>query len=270
MFSYSCPACSTVLKSDAAAPVGKKIKCRKCEHAWVAAPALDAAPPAGKAMPVAAKKATPAKAAPAAPVAPAPRDVNSSDARPNPEGFGSDDDNPYGVVHEEDTVEMVKAKAQIQFDGVQDKNKRSARGPAMAMLVLPTNLLIAEGVLTFIAGLIMAVAAAFPLVFTDVEASDDEYVEQGVWMFLGIMLLVWGMLVCLGASRMQNLESYTWGMVGAVLGIMPLLVGIFALIVLRDPKVVAGFEEVEGALDEDEDGDEDEDDGEDGDDDEDD
>jgi hypothetical protein len=186
------------------------------------------------------------------------RSRRSGAARPDPIGFAADDDNPYGVVHEEDTIEQVKAKEQIKFDGVQDKNKRSARGPAMAMLVLPTNLLVAEGVLTFIAGIVMAVAAAFPLIFTDVEASDDEYVQQGVWMCFGLMLVAWGCLVCIGASRMQNLDSYTWGMVGAVLGILPLLVGIFALIMLRDPKVVAGFEEVEGALDDEEEGDEDE------------
>lgn len=261
MFSYTCPSCGGVLKSESAAPVGKKIKCRKCDHAWVAAPALGGAPAPGKAAPVAAKKAAPAKAVAAKPAAAAkPVDPNDNVARPNPEGWDDDgSDNPYGVVHEEDTVEQVKAKELIKFDGVVDKNKRSARGPAMAMLVLPTNLLVAEGVLTFIAGIFIAVAAAFPLIFNDVEASDDEWIEQGVWIFFGIMTVVWGMLICLGASRMQNLESYTWGMVGAVMGIFPLLVGIFALIVMRDPKVVAGFEEVEGALDENEDGDGDDD-----------
>ena len=62
---------------------------------------------------------------------------------------------------------------------------------------------------------------------------------------------------CLGASRMQNLESYTWAMTGAVLGILPLLVGVFALIMLRNPKVLAGFMEVEGAMDADDKGKED-------------
>ena len=41
-------------------------------------------------------------------------------------------------------------------------------------------------------------------------------------------------------------------MAGSVLAI-PLLAGILGLVVLRDPKVRAGFEEVEGALDGDDD-----------------
>ena len=65
--------------------------------------------------------------------------------------------------------------------------------------------------------------------------------------------MAYGGLVCFGASKMQSLESYAWGMIGAVLGIFPLLVGIFAIVMLREPRVIAGFEEVEGAIDEDED-----------------
>jgi sugar phosphate permease len=79
-------------------------------------------------------------------------------------------------------------------------------------------------------------------------------------MGFGLMLVGWGCLVCIGASKMQNLDSYTWAMVGAVLGILPVLVGIFAIAMLRNPKVIAGFEEIEGALDDDEEKEDDEDD----------
>src|SRR5439155_11816726 len=139
---------------------------------------------------------------------------------------------------------------------VQDKFKRSTRGPAMALMVLPTNLLIAQGALTFIAGVVTFIYGIFPLVFADVEPSEEEYREQAGYMLFGILIFAWGCLVCFGASRMQNLESYTWGWVGAVAG---LPAGIFAGVMLRHPKVIAGFQEMVGALDEDEDKEKDED-----------
>jgi hypothetical protein len=109
--------------------------------------------------------------------------------------------------------------------------------------------------------------ATWPIVFVDVSPSDEEILEQAIWMGFGVLLCLWGCLVCLGASKMQNLDSYTWAMVGGVLGILPFLVGIFAIAMLRNPKVIAGFEEIEGAVD-DEDEDEEDDDEEDDDEDE--
>ncbi|MGL4423776.1 MAG: hypothetical protein ACRCZF_24185 [Gemmataceae bacterium] len=166
-----------------------------------------------------------------------------------PPGMTDDDANPYGVVTDEDTEEQKRQKKKVNFAGTADKVRKSARGPAMALLVLPSNLLIAEGALTLIMGIVTFVWALFPLVFTDVSANEEEIAEQAIWMIFGIMLGTWGCMICLGASKMQNVDSYTWAMVGAVLGIAPLLVGIFAIVALRDPRVIAGFEEIEGAFD---------------------
>ena len=58
---------------------------------------------------------------------------------------------------------------------------------------------------------------------------------------------------------MQELGSYIFAMLGAIMGV-PLLVGIFAIIMLQNPKVKAGFEEAEAGPDEADDEDEDEDD----------
>ena len=44
---------------------------------------------------------------------------------------------PYVVIKEEDTEEQRQAKKTISFAGTQDKGKRSARGPAMSLLVFP-------------------------------------------------------------------------------------------------------------------------------------
>jgi DNA-directed RNA polymerase subunit RPC12/RpoP len=213
MHEYTCPECDAVLKSASPAPVGKKIRCKKCGHAFVA------------------------NEKPAEPEAPK-KTVD----------LDEDDVNPYAVSSDPDAG---KPKPKINFEH-HDKDKRSARGPAMALLVFPTNLLIFQGGLMFIAGMLTTTYGFFPLIFTDVSPSEEEYREQSIYIFTGVILFFWGCLVCLGASRMQNLESYVWSWVGAVAGIPA---GLFAAIMLRNPKVIAGFEEMEGsAIDQDEEG----------------
>ena len=195
------------------------------------------------------RKAKPATAKPAVPppaIAPPPPAIKP--------GNEEDDLNPYGVYQETDEEKRLSELNKPRFGDVADKFKKSARGPAQAILVLPVNLLIAEAAITGIAAVMMIIAGLWPLIFTDAPASDEEYLEQfAFWIAPGIVLLVWACLIAHGASKMQSLESYAWALAGCVLGIFPLLAGIFGLISLRDPRVRAGFEEVEGALDEDED-----------------
>lgn len=229
MFAFKCPECEAEFKTGKRPPEGKRIRCKQCEATFV--------PKVKELQPAAAE---------------APADVPVDD--------NENDVNPYGVVDEVETEDQKAARKKVRFDGVDDKKKQSARGPAMSLLVMPANLLIAEGALTFIVGLATMIWGMWPLIFTDISPSDDDYTDQLPIVLFGILLAVWGAMICLGASRMQNLESYTWAMTGAVLGILPLLVGVFALIMLRNPKVLAGFMEVEGAMDADDKGDGDEDD----------
>jgi len=209
MHEYTCPECAAILRSNTEAPAGRKIRCKKCSHAFVPGGTL-------------AFEDEPAKK----PVDP------------------DDDVNPYGV--NKDAEEDEGRRKAIKFDDVADKFKRSSRGPAMALMVLPTNLLIGQGALMFIAGVGTIIYGIFPLVFADVDPSDEEYREQAGYIIFGFLVFVWACIVCMGASKMQNLESYTWGWVGAVAGIPA---GIFAGVMLRNPKVIAGFQENIGALD---------------------
>ena len=206
------------------------------------------------------KKARPAKPAQAVPARPAQAAPAKPVAKPNVVADDDDDATPYGVTEESEEEKRLAEKNKPKFGDVADKNKRSARGPAQALLVLPTNLLIAEGALTGIVGTMAIIVGLWPLVFTDAPPSDEEIAEQLVIVFGGLVALVWGSLICLGASKMQALESYAWALAGSVLGIVPLLAGVFALVTLRDPRVIAGFEEVEGAIDDDGDDDDDDDD----------
>lgn len=254
MFQYDCPNCGSKVKLGQAAEPGQEVRCPVCRTAF--APRAETlgvikeeqpARAAKAARPTAAKAAKPtAKPLAARPAGPAPAPV-----RPNVvvDDDLDNDTTPYGVIKESEEEQRLIAKNKPKFTEVRDKFKKSARGPAQAMIVLPTNLLIAEGVLTGIGGIGLIIVAIWPLIFTDAPPSDEDYGEAILYGFIGLVALLWGMLVCHGASKMQALESYAWALVGGILGIVPLLAGIFALVALRDPRVIAGFEEVEGAID---------------------
>jgi hypothetical protein len=237
MFSYTCPNCNEALVLDKAVAPGKKVKCGNCDFVFI---------PNKETFAVAKDPPKKAKPAPAAPAAVAPKRIVADE----------DDETKitaYGLVKESEEEARAAEKNKPKFTNIQEKHKRSARGPASAALVLPTNLLIFAGVLTSIAGIAVILVYTWNLIFTDASPSDDEINDALPFVGLGILMFFWGGLVCFGAFKMQNLESYSWALTGAVLGSIPLLVGLFALITLRDPKVIAGFKESTGGPEEDED-----------------
>jgi len=272
--SYTCPNadCGVTLKTANPVPAGKRVKCPKCQQMFAPVPEKDTSPssPAGpgtfKFADSDEKKTSPKKPSAAKPP-PAPYkkpEDDDEDAESIKKG--------YGVVREtEEELEKAEA-AKVKFgDKVEDKYKKSARGPAVALLVMPSNLLTGEGLLTCIGGLTLFVVGMWPLAFNDAPPGDEETEEAVVMMLLGCMTLFWGAMICYGASQMQELGSYLWAMMGAVMGVLPLLVGIYAIIMLQNPKVKEGFEESDAGAEEGDDKDkDDEDDDEDDEDDEDD
>ncbi|VTS04538.1 zinc ribbon domain-containing protein [Tuwongella immobilis] len=217
----TCPECEAVLKLPDDLPVGKKIRCPECSAVFV--PKL-----AGAAKPKAKPVAVP-------PPPPPPPPVNS--------GSDEDDLNPYGVETEQELTESEKKAKAIHFGELRDKYPKSKRGPAIAKLVKPANYLVGAGMLVGLAAVVGFIWMMFPLVFNEGKAVSDEKMKQQL-LYMGGFVLVggYGALICLGASKMQNLESYPWAMAGGVLA-TPLLVGLMAVIVLRDPEVRAGFQE---------------------------
>jgi len=249
--SYTCPNpnCGVTLKTPNKVAPGKRVKCPKCGEQFIAEPEEKpggAAPaPAGGALKFADEKPAAAKPADAPP-------PKKQDDDEDPESVKKG----YGVVKETEEEIRAAEKNKPKFTAVQDKFKKSARGPAMSLLVMPANLLTAEGLLTAIGGLVIFVSGMWPLVFSDAAIGDEELEEAIITMLLGTVIFGWGCGICFGASQMQELASYPMAMAGAVMGILPLLVGIYAIIMLQNPKVKAGFEETEGGPD-----DEDEDEG---------
>jgi len=243
MHQYICPKCNTELRREQPIPAGKKIKCPKCAHVFEVT--------AGKVVAKSVDTAADAKAA-----------ANLA----LDEEFA--DRNPYTVVDEqEEDEEMQREKRRAASGLVRDRFKKSARGPAQREVVRPANFLMASGIFTCIGCLIFALVAVFPLIFKDFyspapqegkkysetdkqvkpEMTDEQWKELLIvrLSMLGgaIFGFIWGGLVCIGAFKMNSLESYTWAMIGSIMGIFPVLIGIWGIVTLRNPAVIAGFEE---------------------------
>ena len=253
--SYTCPnpACGVTLKTPNPVPPGKAVACPKCKEKFVPV-SEDAPPPAAGTFKFAdepAKKPGAPKTSGAKPPPPPPPVAPKSRFAEEDEESDESVKKGYGVVKETEEEAAEAEKHKPKFTEIADKFKKSARGPAVSLLVTPANLLTAEGLITGVLGLAAIVIGMWPLVFNDAPAGEEETEEAIVTMLLGVMTFGWGMIVCLGASMMQELRSYTWAMAGAVMGILPLLVGIYALLMLQNPRVKAGFEESEGGPEED-------------------
>jgi hypothetical protein len=247
--SYKCPnpECGATLKTANRVQVGKAVTCPKCKQKFVAESGDKKKEKEDEAAPLklADEPKKPESAATKKPFA----DDDDEDAESVKKG--------YGVVTETEEEKEQAEKNKPKFTEVQDKFKKSARGPAMSLLVMPSNLLTIEGLVTCVAGLGAFVYGMWPLVFNDAPPGEEELDEAIVWMMTGVFVLFWGAMVCFCAAQMQELGSFAWAMTGAVMGVVPFLVGIYGIVMLQNPKVKAGFEEGQFV---DEDGDEDDDD----------
>jgi hypothetical protein len=281
---YTCPnpSCGATLKTASAIPPGRRVKCPKCEEGFVPvpedapAPKADAGPGTFKFAddpPAGGKKGAPNAGAfnfssdpKKKPAAPKPETPRADGAKPPPppppppksskhEDLDEDQESikrGYGVAEDSDEERARAEQAKVKFGEVSDKYKKSARGPAVGLLVMPANLMTAGGLVTAVFGIVLFVIGMWPLVFNDAPPGDEEIEEAIVTMFLGFLVFGWGGFVCFGASQMSELASYTWAIAGAVMAV-PLLIGIYAVVMLQDPKVKAGFAETSGGPEDDED-----------------
>jgi hypothetical protein len=254
--SYTCPnpECGVTLKTPTRVQVGKSVKCPKCTKPFVPEPGDQ--PSGGSTLKLIDDEAP--KNDP--PPVKKPQVDDDEDADSVKKG--------YGVIAETEAEKEAAEKNKPKFTDIKEKFKKSARGPAMSLLVMPSNLLTLAGLLTCAGGLFTFVIGMWPLVFNDAPPSEEELEEAIVTMMLGICILFWGAMVCFCASQMQELASYPWAMAGSVMGIVPFLVGIYGIVMLQNPKVKAGFAEAEVVDDEEEDEDDKDDDDDDDDDDE--
>jgi len=246
MPSYTCPDCNAKVKTAAEAKPGQELTCPECEAKFTPRAqtiAFKDDPPARpKATAKASVKATAKPAAPAS--SPAPE-------QPQPRKMADeDDDGPktYGLAEESEEEKRLAEKNKPTFGAVRDKFAKSARGPAAALLVTPVNLLLFQGGLLCLFGLFYAFfwQGLWGIIFTGgTPPSDEEFTEYLGWVFIGIICTLWGAITCFGAVQAITLGSYPWAVVAGFFGLFPLLAGIFMLLTIWDPRVLAGFAEPE-------------------------
>ena len=242
---YKCPECSKLLSMQQAPPAGKKIVCPACKTAFVPhAVAVAATPVAAK--PVAAKPVAAAPvAAAAAPIPLAPPPPPPPPVSTHHKDADDEDSTPYTIQQETEEEKKLAEINKPKFGEVKDKFKKSKRGPAVALLVLPTNLMIAEAGVCVFLGIAMTVIGGWGLVFSDSIPSSEELSDAMFTMFCGGFSILWGIIIAIGAAKMSNLGSYAWAVAGACIAVLPLFAGVFALIALQDPRVKDGFREPE-------------------------
>jgi DNA-directed RNA polymerase subunit RPC12/RpoP len=256
MPSYTCPDCNAKVKLAKEAQPGQELTCSECDGKFTPraktiafkddppAKARATAKPAGQATTRATAKPATAKPAAASPPPPPPEP-----ARKSP--FAEDeDDGPqtYGLAEESEEEKRLAEKNKPVFGNIKDKYAKSARGPAAALLVTPVNLLLFQGGLLCLFGLFWALfwQGLWGIIFTGgTPPSDEEFTEYLGWVFVGIVCTLWGGITCYGAVQAITLGSYPWAVVAGFFGLFPLLAGIFMLLTIWDPRVLAGFAEPE-------------------------
>jgi hypothetical protein len=247
---YQCPECEAVLRRAEAIAPGKKIRCPKCEAVFPANPLPDDEP--------APEAAAGYALAGAAPEGPKPK--------PLPEEENSD---PYRVIKETGD----EPKPEIHLGSLRDKFAKSKIGPAMFKTVLPSNWLLRLGLFSCIIAVVWFAVALWPIVFCETTPLRPFIRPRVDMMLRATVMFSFGSIMCLGASKMHDLTSYTWAIIGSCmalliyvpLGILVALlvlliigplgmllaaailglsfVGVWCLIVLFNPAVREGFRE---------------------------
>ncbi|HKA07297.1 MAG TPA: hypothetical protein VKD71_08575 [Gemmataceae bacterium] len=244
---YQCPECEAFLRRAEAIPEGKKIRCPKCEAVFPARAMSDDEPaeePAGYAV---------------------------AGAAPPPKVPIADDENsdPYSVIKE--TGDEVKPE--IFLGSLRDRFAKSKIGPAMYKTVIPSNWLLRLGLFSCSCAVIMFIIGLWPIVFCEANPLRPFVRPRVEIMLRATFMFSFGGIMCLGASKMHDLTSYSWSIIGSIMALLiyvpagilfalfivlimgPLgmllaavvlglaFVGVWCLIVLLSPAVREGFRE---------------------------
>ncbi len=234
---YRCPECKTILKKEPAIPPGKKIKCPKCDKVFVAIPVE-----VEDSEPVKAKSADAGDDFDTIKLAPLADSPQATASKEKAQRVLDDEENEGGGMYLTKEEKEEKPNEDINYGSLRDKFKKSKKGPAMALTVRPSNALTFWGFLMAALGVGAVLVAFWPYIYSEKTLSKSEQTTQILIGATGFINILVGALVCWGASKLQNLESYPLAWAACVMG---LPVGIWGIMVLSNPDVKAGFLEVE-------------------------
>jgi len=208
---YQCPECEAVLKRDSAIEPGKKIKCPKCETIFKATPMRDGDEDEEEEK--GAKKKKKAKA-------------ESKKATDDDEEGGS-----YGFVKEAEETEEEKEKKGVHYGSLRDKFAKSKRGPAMSMLVTPSNIIMGEGIVICLGSLAGFIFAIWPFIFSQDSLPRDRRNEQILIAAGSVGGFLLGAFICYIASCMNELRYYQLVWAGVIIATLPLIAALVMAII---------------------------------------
>ncbi len=169
----TCPNCKTVLKPAKPLPAGKMVKCPKCSTNFTA--------DEGDASKIDAAK-TLAAAAAAAPSGAKKKADKPAEKKPDPKDLDDDEESggTYNILAADRPKLSIDDDEDEEKDGkvdfVPDHSIKDLRGPAQSAVIVPSNLLIANGVVGFFGWVILFILLIIPVVFPTLE--DDEMAKD--------------------------------------------------------------------------------------------
>lgn len=213
---YQCPDCHAVLRRAEAIPTGKKIRCPKCESVFAAQAMAEADDPAAEEQQGYA--VAPAIATP-----------------PKPALEEDEDSSPYAVIRE--TGDEVKPE--IHLGSLRDRFAKSKIGPAMFKTVMPSNWLLRLGLFSCAVALFMFIYGGWPIIFCEAQTIRPFIRPRVNIMLQAATMFSFGAIMCYGASKMHDLTSYTWSIVGSTMALLIYVPGgillFLALIIILGP-----------------------------------
>jgi predicted Zn finger-like uncharacterized protein len=162
----SCPKCKTVLRPAKPLPAGKKVKCPKCGTDFMAEQGDADKQPGVKDLAEAAVAAKKAKSAGKKANAKKPLDDEEDSA------------GVYSIVAadrpktEDDEDGEEEGEGKVNF--VPDHSIKDLRGPAQKIVIKPSNLLLANGVVGFFGWVILFIILIIPVVFPAIEDTGED------------------------------------------------------------------------------------------------
>lgn len=200
---YQCPECEAVLRRADAIPAGKKIRCPKCEAVFPA-----------KAMAEGDEDAKAASKEPAAGYALA--GAPTKPAKPPVDDDDEENSNPYGVIKEDPN----EVRPEIHLGSLRDRFAKSAIGPASFRTVIPSNWLLRLGLISCIVAVATFIVGVWPIIFCEANPLRP-FIRPRVTIMIGATIqFSFGAIMCIGASRMHDLTSYPWAIVGSLMAIL--------------------------------------------------
>lgn len=186
------------------------------------------------------KAKTPAAAASEAP-------AKKEEAKKPAHSDGDEDESggTYGVVKE---AGQENAEPAVKFEDLRKKFPKSKRGPAMAITVTPSNLMILFGMIGALFDIGWFMRHLWPFIFSNDVPKGNAATNHIIWLVACVISFCIHCLVCYGASKMHTLESIGWAWTGAILsiiscGILGWIAGGMAVAALQRDEVKEGFEE---------------------------